>query len=46
MLAAHRAAPHIGATFDLTEVAAALRDVADGKAIGKVVRDVSRSARP
>src|SRR6202011_4475554 len=31
MLAAHRAVPHIGATFDLTDAAAALRHVADGK---------------
>jgi len=46
MLAARRAVPYIGATFDLAEVAAALRHVADGKAIGKVVLDVSRSARP
>ena len=44
MLAAHRAVPHIGATFDLTDAAAALRHVADGKAIGKVVLDVSRAA--
>jgi len=40
MLIAHRAVPHIGATFDLTETAAALRHVADGKAIGKVVGKV------
>ena len=37
MLATHRAVPHIGATFDLADAAAALRHVADGKAIGKVV---------
>jgi NADPH2:quinone reductase len=37
MLASHRAVPHIGATFDLADAAAALRHVADGKAIGKVV---------
>ena len=42
MLIAHRAVPHIGATFDLTETAAALRHVADGKAIGKVVLFVNR----
>jgi NADPH2:quinone reductase len=29
--------PHIGAVFDLADTAAALRHVADGKAIGKVV---------
>ncbi len=45
MLAARRVVPHIGATFDLTDTAAALRHVADGKAIGKVVLDVSRTAR-
>jgi NADPH:quinone reductase len=33
--------PHIGATFDLTDAAAAMRHVADGKAIGKVVLDVT-----
>ncbi len=42
LLAAQRARPHIGATFGLTEAAAALRHVADGKAIGKVVLDVRR----
>ena len=36
-----RVSPHIGASFPLTDVAAALRHVADGKAIGKVVIDVS-----
>ena len=36
--------PHIGATFGLTDAAAALRHVADGKAIGKIVLDVSRTA--
>jgi NADPH2:quinone reductase len=37
LLAAGKALPHIGATFKLAEAAAALRYVADGKAIGKVV---------
>ena len=37
LLAAGKALPHIGATFELSEAAAALRHVADGKAIGKVV---------
>jgi NADPH:quinone reductase len=37
LLAAGKALPHIGATFKLAEAAAALRHVADGKAIGKVV---------
>jgi NADPH2:quinone reductase len=40
LLAAGRALPHIGASFPLAEAAAALRYVADGKAIGKVVLDV------
>jgi NADPH2:quinone reductase len=37
------AAPHIGAEFALDDVAAALRHVADGNAIGKVILDVARS---
>jgi NADPH2:quinone reductase len=37
LLAAGRAVPHIGAEFELEETAAALRYVADGKAIGKVL---------
>ena len=41
LLAAGRVVPHIGATFPLDEVAAALRHVADGCAIGKVVLDVA-----
>src|SRR5690606_931400 len=40
LLAEGKAAPHIGAAFPLAEAAAALRHVADGKAIGKVVLDV------
>ena len=40
LLASGRVAPHIGATFPLDEVAAALRHVADGRAIGKVVLDI------
>ena len=40
LLASGRALPHIGATFKLAEAAAALRHVADGKAIGKVVLDI------
>jgi NADPH2:quinone reductase len=39
-LAEGRAAPHIGATFGLEAAAAALRWVADGRAIGKVLLDV------
>ena len=46
LLASGRALPHIGATFGLSETAAALRHVADGKAIGKVVLDVSVTQRP
>jgi NADPH:quinone reductase len=41
LLAARRALPHIGAAFDLADSAAALRQVADGQAIGKVVIDIS-----
>jgi NADPH:quinone reductase len=37
LLAAGRALPHVGTTFALAEAAAALRQVADGKAVGKVV---------
>jgi NADPH2:quinone reductase len=40
LLASGRVVPHIGASFPLDDVAAALRHVADGKAIGKVVIDV------
>ena len=35
-----RISPHIGASFALADAAAALRYVADGKAIGKIVIDV------
>lgn len=41
LLASGRALPHIGAAFGLAETAAALRHVADGQAIGKVIIDVS-----
>jgi NADPH2:quinone reductase len=41
LLAQGRATPHIGARFPLAEAAAALRCVADGRAIGKVVIDVA-----
>jgi NADPH2:quinone reductase len=43
LLAEGRAVPHIGATFSLDDTAAALRHVADGRAIGKVVVEVSGS---
>jgi NADPH:quinone reductase len=41
LLVAGRATPHIGATFPLDEVAAALRLVAAGRAVGKVLIDVA-----
>lgn len=44
LLSSGRVAPYVGATFALDDVAAALRFVADGRAIGKVVLDV-RGAR-
>jgi NADPH2:quinone reductase len=40
LLASGKVSPHIGASFKLAEAAAALRHVADGKAIGKVVLSV------
>jgi NADPH:quinone reductase len=40
LLASRRVVPHIGARFALDEAAAALRYVADGRAIGKVVLEV------
>ena len=40
LLATGRVRPHIGATFPLDQTAAALRHVADGQAIGKVVIEV------
>jgi len=44
LLAAGRVTPHIGATFAFEEVAAALRHVADGKAVGKVALTVTPPA--
>jgi NADPH2:quinone reductase len=41
LLAQGRAAPLIGAEFDLADVVAALRLVADGKAVGKVLLQVT-----
>jgi NADPH2:quinone reductase len=41
LLAEGRAAPLIGATFDLSETAKALRHVAEGQAVGKVVLQVA-----
>jgi NADPH:quinone reductase len=40
LFAQGRAFPYIGATFTLDQTAAALRHVADGKAVGKVVLDI------
>ena len=42
-LASGRVVPHVGATYPLDETAAALRHVAEGRAIGKVVIDVAHS---
>jgi NADPH2:quinone reductase len=44
LLVAGRAVPHVGATFPLDDTAAALRLVADGRAVGKVVVDVAGTA--
>lgn len=41
LMAAGKAYPHIGATFALVDVAAALQYVADGKAIGKVILHIA-----
>ncbi len=41
LFATGRVVPHIGATFPLAETAGALRQVADGQAIGKVLIDVA-----
>ncbi len=43
MFASGQATPYIGASFDLEDAAAALRMVADGRAVGKVVIDVERA---
>ncbi len=40
LLASGAVSPHIGARYPLTETAAALRHVADGQAIGKVIIDI------
>jgi NADPH2:quinone reductase len=45
LLASGRVVPHIGAAFGLDEAAAALRYVAGGRAIGKVVIDVAPTSR-
>ncbi|HET6964001.1 MAG TPA: NADPH:quinone oxidoreductase family protein [Acidimicrobiales bacterium] len=43
LLASGRARPHIGAVFPLRDAAAALRHVAEGRAIGKVILKVGPS---
>jgi NADPH2:quinone reductase len=40
LLATHRVRPHVGAVFALEDVVAAMRSVADGQAIGKVVLEI------
>jgi NADPH:quinone reductase len=37
LLVSRRATPHVGAVYPLAETAAALRHVADGRAVGKVI---------
>jgi NADPH2:quinone reductase len=44
LLASGRAFPHLGARFALADTARALRYVADGRAVGKVVLDVCLGA--
>jgi NADPH2:quinone reductase len=44
LLASGRVRPHVGAAFPLRDVTAALRLVAEGRAIGKVVVDVGGEA--
>jgi NADPH2:quinone reductase len=41
LLASGTVAPHIGAIFPLAETSSALRHIADGKAVGKVLIDLS-----
>ncbi|PEG42456.1 NADPH:quinone oxidoreductase [Mycolicibacterium agri] len=41
LLTTGKVRPHIGAVFPLSETSSALRHVADGKAVGKVVIDLS-----
>lgn len=42
LLVSGTAVPHIGADYPLEDAARALRHVADGRAVGKVVLDMSR----
>ncbi|MGD0880134.1 MAG: NADPH:quinone oxidoreductase family protein [Acidimicrobiales bacterium] len=46
LLAAGEVSPHLGASFDLDDVAAALALVADGKVVGKVILDVAPGPAP
>lgn len=41
LLASGRIVPHIGASFPLDETAKALRHVADGRAVGKILIDIA-----
>jgi NADPH2:quinone reductase len=41
LLVSGRVLPHVGAVYPLAEIAAALRHVADGRAIGKVLIDLA-----
>lgn len=41
LLVSGRVAPHVGAVYPLTETAEALRHVAEGRAVGKVLIDLS-----
>ena len=43
LLSSHRVVPHIGASYRLEEVARALRVMADGGAVGKILIDVTGS---
>ena len=43
LLATGKVAPHIGAIYPLTETSSALRHVADGNAVGKVLIDINAS---
>jgi NADPH:quinone reductase len=46
LFAAGTVGPHVDAVFRLEQTAAALRHVADGRAVGKVVLDVVPGAPP
>ena len=46
LFTSRRVLPHIGAVYPLSETACALSQVADGKAIGKVLIDIGRASPP